>query len=54
MLRLNREMPIATTPLGDGLHCPSQARMPGLTHHHPTTPASSTPIEGEPEKVEGT
>ncbi len=53
MLRLYREVPIASTPLGDGLLRPSQARMPGLTPHHPPTTAGSTPIKREPEEVEG-
>ncbi len=53
MLHCNREMPMASTPLGDGLDCPSQARMPGLAPHRPTTALGSTPIERKPEEVEG-
>jgi hypothetical protein len=53
MLRPNREVPMAAAPLGDGLHGPSQAPMPGLTPHRPTAAAGPTPVEREPEEVEG-
>jgi len=54
MLHRNREVSMASTPLGDGLDRPSQARMPGLTPHPPTTSTGSTPIERKPKEVEGT
>jgi len=37
MLVLDREVSVAPTPLGDGLDCPPQARMPSLAPHRPST-----------------
>src|SRR5713226_1644996 len=46
-------MPMASTPVGDGLDGPSQARTPCLERRPPVPSSSSFPINGEPEKVEG-
>jgi sarcosine oxidase subunit beta len=45
MLRPNRQVSMATTPRGDGLDGPSQARMPGLTPHRPMPASRPTPAK---------
>ena len=53
VLRLNRLVPMASTPVVEGLLGPSQARPPSLAPHPPATFAGTPPIEREPQKVEG-
>jgi hypothetical protein len=53
VLWLNRLMPMASTPVVDGLLGPSQARPPRLAPHPPVTCAGPPPIEREPHKVKG-
>src|SRR5439155_2899485 len=53
VLCLNRLMPMASTPIVDGLLGPSQARPPSLAPHPPVTCAGTPPIEREPQKVKG-
>ena len=53
VLGLNRLVPVASTPVVEGLLGPSEARPPGLAPHPPTTLAGTRPIEREPQKVEG-
>src|SRR5919109_579623 len=53
VLCLNRLMPMASTPIVDGLLGPSQARPPRLAPHPPVTYAGTPPIEGKPHKVKG-
>src|SRR4051794_26499330 len=53
MLRLDRQVSMASTPFGDVLYCPSQPRMPGLAHHPPSAAPGTPPVQREPEEVEG-
>jgi hypothetical protein len=48
VLCLNRLMPMASTPIVDGLLGPSQARPPSLAPHPPVTFTGTSPIEREP------
>src|SRR5262245_66311151 len=53
VLCLNRLMPMASTPIVEGLLGPSQARPPRLAPHPPVPCAGPPPIEHEPHKVKG-
>ena len=53
MLGLDRMVPMATTPIVDGLNRPSQAHTASLAEHPPTSRAGTRPVEREPEEVEG-
>jgi hypothetical protein len=53
VLLLDRQMPMASAPVGDGRDGPSQSRLARLERRRPLTPASSAPVKGEPEEVEG-
>src|SRR4029434_26138 len=53
VLCLNRLMPMASTPVVDGLLGPSQARPPRLAPHPPVTCTGTDPIKREPQKVKG-
>src|SRR2546422_1828958 len=53
VLCLNRLMPMASTPVVDGLLGPSQARPPSLASHPPVTCAGTPPIKRKPQKVKG-
>ena len=53
VLLLDRHVPVATTPVVDGLERPSQARTPCLAPHLPSTSERSTPVQREPQKIEG-
>jgi hypothetical protein len=53
VLLLDRQVPMASAPVGDGRDGPSQARPARLERRHPSASPSSPPIEGEPEEVEG-
>src|SRR5207244_7204384 len=53
VLGLNRLMPMASTPVVDGLLGPSQARPPSLAPHPPVTFTGTCPIKREPQKVKG-
>src|SRR5215468_4390993 len=53
VLGLNRLMPMASTPVVDGLLGPSQARPPSLAPHPPMTLSGTYPIKREPQKVKG-
>jgi len=53
MLHADRQVSMASTPIGRDLDRPLQARRPGLAPHTPATTPSPPPVEGEPEEVEG-
>src|SRR5206468_2625743 len=53
VLVLDRQMSMASAPIGDGLDGPSEARTPCLAPYHPSSIPGATPIQGESEKVEG-
>jgi len=53
VLLLNREVPVASAPVVDGLLSPSQARPPCLARHPPVAFAGARPIEREAHKVKG-
>src|SRR5262247_2012594 len=53
VLCLNRLMPMASTPIVEGLLGPSQARPPRLAPHPPVTVPGTRPIQREPQKVKG-
>jgi hypothetical protein len=53
VLLLHRPMPMATTPVVDGLLGPSEARPPCLAPHPPVTFPCARPIERAPQKVQG-
>jgi hypothetical protein len=53
VLGLHRLMPMASTPVVDGLLGPSQARPPRLAPHPPVTLTGTCPIKREPQKVKG-
>ena len=53
VLCLNRLMPMASTPVVEGLLGPSQARPPRLAPHPPVPCAGTRPLEREPQKVKG-
>src|SRR5262249_5747367 len=53
VLCLNRLMPMASTPIVEGLFGPSKARPPRLAPHPPVPCAGPPPIEGKPHKVKG-
>jgi hypothetical protein len=44
---------MVATPVGDGLNRPSQASLPGLAHHPPSTASRTLVVQREPEEVEG-
>jgi hypothetical protein len=51
VLCLNRLMPMASTPLVEGLLGPSQARPPRLAPHPPVTVPGTPPLKRAPQKV---
>jgi hypothetical protein len=53
VLGLHRLMPMASTPVVDGLLGPSQARPPRLAPHPPMTLSGTCPIQRAPQKVKG-
>src|SRR5262249_17213172 len=53
VLCLNRLMPMASTPVVEGLLGPSQARPPSLAPHPPVTFTGTCPIKRAPQKVKG-
>ena len=53
VLGLTRLVPVASTPVVEGLLGPSEARPPSLAPHPPTTLSGTRPREREPQKVEG-
>jgi hypothetical protein len=53
VLCLDRLMPVATTPVVDGLFGPSEACPPCLAPHPPVTLTGTCPIERKSQKVEG-
>jgi len=53
VLCLNRLMPMASTPIVEGLCGPSQARPPSLAPHPPVTVPGTRPIKREPHKGKG-
>src|SRR5215471_8841346 len=53
VLCLKRLVPVASTPVVEGLLGPSEARPPGLAPHPPTTLSGTRPRERAPQKVAG-
>ena len=53
VLGLDRLMPVATTPIVDGLFGPSEACPPCLAPHPPVTFTGTCPVERKSQKVEG-
>ena len=53
VLCLDRLVPMATTPVVEGLLGPSEARPPCLAVHPPSTLPGPRPIAREAQKVEG-
>jgi len=53
VLQLDRPVPMASTPVRNGLNRPSQPHTPSLAPHHPPPHPGSPHIEGEPENLEG-
>ena len=53
MLHLQLLVPLAAAPGIDGLNSPSQSRPPGLARQTPTAASGATPVQREPQEVEG-
>jgi len=49
----NRKVSMAATPLVDRTNCLPETSTPCLERHLPTPPPSPTPVQREPEEVEG-
>ena len=52
VLVLDRQVPVAPTPFGDGSIEPPQALAPRLAPHLPASAPRPSPVHREPEKVE--
>ena len=52
VLDLDRKMPVAPAPFGDGSIEPPQALAPRLAPHLPASATGTSPVHREPEKIE--